>query len=57
MHARACGAVKEWCSLVGDTAEVLDDEGYSEERPRPTIEIAVDAYRMHSEIQTYLQND
>ncbi len=56
-HRLPADKVKEWCSLVGDTAEVLDDEGHSEERPRPTIEIAVDAYRMHSEIQTYLQND
>lgn len=48
---------REWCDLVGDSVEVLDDEGYPEKRPRPTIEIAVDAYRMNSEIQSYLRQD
>lgn len=55
-HRLPADKVKEWGSLVGDTIEVLDHDGYPEERPRPTIEIAVDAYRMSSEIQAYLRD-
>lgn len=56
-HRLPVDKMKEWCDLVGDTVEVPDDEGYPQERPRPTIEIAVDAYRMNAEIRTYFQED
>lgn len=55
-HRLSAEKVREWCDLVGDTVEALDDEGYPEERPRPTLEIAVDAYRMNAEVETYVQD-
>lgn len=55
-HRLPAEKVREWCSLVGDTIEILDDDGLPEERPRPTLEIAVDAYRMNSEVQSYVQD-
>lgn len=53
-HRLSPEKIKEWCSLVGDT---VDGEDAPRERPRSTIEIAVDAYRMNAEIRTYLQSE
>lgn len=54
-HRLSAEKVKEWCNLVGDTVDILNNEGHPEQRPRPLIEIAIDAYRMNAEIQLYFQ--
>jgi hypothetical protein len=52
-HRLPPGKMEQWYKLVGQTAEAADQQGTSEARKRPIVEIAMEAFQMHQEIQDY----